>query len=111
MHRKNAGHAFLQVGLEVADVVGAHDQLVVAFRVHEVEAFGIFIEEGMLAVFDEGALDLLGRAVALGDLHTVGNAAHVDLGHRRALARVEVLGGKHDIELAVDVENVALTDR
>ncbi|MNV80013.1 hypothetical protein D3C71_1735900 [compost metagenome] len=75
------------------------------------EAFGIFIEEGVLAVFDEGALDLFGRAVALGDLHAVGNAAHVDLGDRRALARVEVLGGKNDIELAVNVENVALADR
>ncbi len=92
-------------------VVSGHDQLVVAFRVHEVEAFAIFIKEGVLAVFDEGALDLFGRAVAFGDLHAVGNAAHVDLGDRRALARMEVLRGKNDIELAVNVENVALADR
>ena len=62
-------------------------------------------------VVDEGALDLLGGLPTLGDLHAVGDAAHVDLGGRRALAGVEVGGGKNDIELAVHLDDVALAER
>ena len=65
----------------------------------------------MLAVLDEGALDLLGGPVALGDLHPVGDPAHVELGHRRALAGMDVLGRQDDVELAVDVDDVALAER
>ena len=65
----------------------------------------------MLAILDEGALDLLGGAVALGDLHPVGDAAHVELGDRGALAGVDVLGGENDIELAVEVDDVAFAER
>ena len=66
--------------------------LVVVLRVHEVVALAVLVEEAVLPVLDEGALDLLGGAVALGDLHAVGDAAHVDLGHRRALAGMNVFG-------------------
>ena len=64
----------------------------------------------MLAVLDDGALDLLDGLVALRDLHAVADAAHVDLRGRRALAGMEAFGGQHDTELAVDVENIALAD-
>jgi hypothetical protein len=56
-------------------------------------------------------LDLLGRPVALRNLHAVGDAAHVQLGHRRALAGVDVLGEQDHVELAVLFDDVALTER
>ena len=87
------------------------DDLIVALRVHEVEALAVLVEEGVLAVLHEGALDLLGGAVALGDLHAVGDAAHVELGHRRALAGMDVLRRQDDIELAVEIDDVALAER
>ena len=75
------------------------------------EAFAVFVEEGVFAVFNEGALDLFGGAPALGNLHAIGNAAHVHLGNGRALAGVEVLRGENSVKLAIDFENVALADR
>jgi hypothetical protein len=75
-----------------------------------VEAFAILIKERVLAVLDMGALDLLGGAVALGHLHAVGNAAHVELGDGRALAGMDVLGGQDHVELAVLVDDVAFTE-
>ncbi|MNL49067.1 hypothetical protein D3C87_1719720 [compost metagenome] len=74
------------------------------------EAFAIFIKELMVDVFDEGALDLFRRTPALRHLHAIDDAAHVDLGNRRALAGVEVFSGENDIELAVDIDDVALAD-
>ena len=74
------------------------------------EAFAVVVEELMLAVLDMGALDLLGGLVALRGLHAVADAAHVDLGGRRALAGMEALGGQDDVELAVDIKNIALAD-
>ena len=65
----------------------------------------------MLAVLDIGRLDLLGRAVALRHLHAVRNAAHVELRHRRAFSRMDVLGEKDDIELAVLVDDIAFAKR
>ena len=65
----------------------------------------------MLALLDIGALDLFGGAPALRDLHAVGDAAHVELGHRRALAGMDVLGGEDDVELAVLVDDLALAQR
>ena len=59
---------------------------------------------------DMGALDLFGGLVALRDLGAVGNPPHVDLGGGRPLAGMEVLGGEHDVELAVDLDDVALAD-
>ena len=109
--REHHGHAFLEIGLLVADDVLRHDDLVVGLRVHEVEALAVLVEEGVLAILHEGALDLLGGAVALGDLHAVGDAAHVELGDGRALAGVDVLGGENDIELAVHVDDVAFAER
>ncbi len=83
----------------------------IGLGVHEVVALAVLVEEVVVAVLDEGALDLLGRAVALGDLHAVGDAAHVELGHRRALAGVDVLGAQDDVELAVLFDDVALAER
>ena len=75
------------------------------------EAVGILIKELMLALLDRRALDLLGGAVALGVLHAVRNAAHVDLGGRSALAGKEAFGAQDHVELAVDFKHITLTDR
>ena len=75
------------------------------------EAFAIVVEERVFAILDDGALDLLDGLVALRNLHAVADPAHVDLGGRRALAGMEALGGQNDVELAVDIENIALADR
>ncbi|MNK77522.1 hypothetical protein D3C87_971280 [compost metagenome] len=107
---KNAGHAFLQIGFLIAHRLSIDHDLVVVLRVHEVEAFAIFIKELEVQVFNESALDLLGGAPALGDLHAVNDAAHVHLRDRRALAGVKVLRGENDVKLAVHVENIALAD-
>ena len=74
------------------------------------EAFAVVVEELVLAILDDGALDLLDGLVALRNLHAVADAAHVDLGGRGALAGMEAFGGQNDVELAVDVENIALAD-
>ena len=75
------------------------------------KAFAVAIDELVLAILDHGALDLLGGLVALRSLHAVADAAHVDLGGRGALARMEAFGGQDDVELVVDLEDVALADR
>ena len=72
------------------------------------EPLGVRIEEGEVAVVDEGALDLFGGPPAFRHLHPVGDAAHVQLGHRGALAGVDVLGGEHHIELALHIDDGAL---
>ena len=59
----------------------------------------------------EGALDLLGRLIALRGLHPVREAAHVDLRGRRALAGKEALGRQHHVEPAVDLQDIALAHR
>ena len=66
--------------------------LVVGLHVHEMEAVAVLVHELVLAVLDEGALDLLGRLEAQRNLDPVGDPAHVHLGHRRALAGVDILG-------------------
>ncbi len=110
MHGQDAGHAFLQVGLLITHRIHVDNDLIVVFRVHEVEAFAVFVEELEVQVFDESALNLFRRAPALRNLDAIDDAAHVDLRHRRALAGVEILRGENDIELAVHVENIALAD-
>ena len=54
------------------------------------EAVAVLIHELVFLVLDEGALDLIGGLEAERHLHPVGNAAHVHLGHRRALAGMDV---------------------
>ena len=108
MDREDAAHAFLQIGLQVAHGVDVDDELVVVFRVHEVEAFAVLIEELVVHVFNERALNLFGRTPAFRHLHAIDDAAHVDLGDRRTLARVEVFSRQHDIELAVHIDDIAL---
>ena len=75
------------------------------------EALVVLVEVVVGLLLEVGALDLLGGAVALGDLHAVGDAAHVEMGDRRALAGVDVLGLHDDAQLAVDVEHVAFAHR
>ncbi len=89
-----------------------HLDLLVILVVHEVEAVAVRIEEVVLLVLDEGALDLLGGLEAVGHLDAVGEAAHVDLRRRRALAGKEALGGQDDAEMAVlALDDVALANR
>ncbi len=104
-------HAFLQIGGLFADHIGRHAHLIVGVGVHEVEAVTVLKQVIVVVVLDKGALDLFGGLVTIGGLHAVGNAAHVDLCRRRALAGVEAFGGQHDIELAVlSLENIAFAD-
>ena len=72
---------------------------------------GVAIEEGVIAVVDEGALNLFGGTVTLSDLHPVGNTAHVELGYGRALARVDVLGVQDHVELAIDIDDGTFAER
>ena len=65
-------------------------------------------EEGVGLFLDERALDLFGGAVALGDLDAVGDPAQVELGHGRTLAGVDIVGNKDDVELVVDIDDIAL---
>ena len=65
----------------------------------------------MFTVFHEGALDLFGGLVALGDLYAVADSAHVDLGGRGALAGVKAFGIEDGIELAVDFDDIAFAER
>jgi len=58
-----------------------------------------------------GALDLLGGFIPHGGLVAVGNAAHVDLGGRRALAGEEAFRAENGVKLAVFVlDDIALAD-
>jgi hypothetical protein len=68
----------------------------------------VLVQEGVLALIHRGALDHLGGAVTFRHLHPVGDAPHVQLGHRRALAGVDVFGVQHNVELAVHVDDGAL---
>ena len=111
MHGDGHLHLGLQIGGLIADHVGLERDLVVALHIHEMEAFAVLVHELVLAVLDEGALDLIGGLEAQRHLHAVGNAAHVHLGHRRAFAGVDVLGGDDDPELAVDFDDIAFTQR
>ena len=45
------------------------------------------------------------------DFHAVRHAAHGDVGHRVALAGVDVLGKQHHVQLAVLLDDVALAER
>jgi hypothetical protein len=110
MDRQHDAETVGQVGGGVADHLGRDHVLVVGLGVHEVEPFSIGIEKVVRALVDEGALDLLGGAIAFGDLHPIGDAAHVQLGHRGALAGVDVFDVEDDIELAVDIDDRALAE-
>src|SRR5580658_11107540 len=67
---------------------------------------------GKFPVFDVGALDLLRRLVAVGDLHAVGDAAHVDLRGGGALARMKALRRQNQVELSVfSFDDIALANR
>ena len=62
-------------------------------------------------VLDVGALDLVGRLVALGRFHAIRQAAHVDLRGRRAFAGVEAFRVENDVELAVEIDDIAFAKR
>ena len=94
----------------VADDIGRHRYLVITFHVHEMETVAILIHVLMLAVFDEGALDLVGGFPALGDLHAVADAAHVDLCGGRALAGVKALGLENHVEPIFEFDDIALAE-
>src|SRR6202023_360988 len=107
------GHLHLgrQIGGLIADDVGLQGNLVVALHIHEVKTFAVLVHELVLAVLDEGALDLVGGLEPHRHLYAVGNAADVHLGHGGALAGVDVFGGDDGPELAVDFDDIAFTQR
>ena len=75
------------------------------------EAVAVLVEELEVAVLDIGAFDLLGGLVALRHLYAVADPAHVHLGGGGALARMKAFGIEDDIELAVDLDDIALAER
>ena len=97
--------------LNIAQHVGTQGDLVVVFHVHEMKTVVVAIEKLVLAVLDMGALDLLGGLVTLGNLNAVADPAHIDLGGGGALARVEALGVKDDVELTVEIDDIPLAER
>src|SRR5262249_53271644 len=104
-------HVFLQVRRATADDVLGDLDLVIGLGVHEVKAVAILIEVVEIAVLDGGLLDLIGGLVALGHLHAVADAAHLDLADRGSLAGMDVFGAEDDVELAILLNDVALADR
>jgi hypothetical protein len=76
-----------------------------------VDAHVVLVEIAEVLLLEVGALDLIGGAVAFGYLHAVGDAAHLEVRHGRALAGMDVLGVDHDGELACEVEHVAFAHR
>ena len=95
----------------IPDDIGRQCDLVVVLHVHEMEAVAVLIKELVFAVFHMGAFDLLGRLVALCHLYAVADPTHVDLGGGRALAGVEALGIENDVELAVEIDDIAFAER
>src|SRR5262249_12896880 len=87
-----------------------HMDLIIGLRVHEYEMVAIAIKIGVGALVDEGALEAVGRLVALVYFHSIRDTAHLQLGDRRSLAGMDVLRRQHDIKLAVLLDDVAFAD-
>src|SRR5215813_13794635 len=111
MHGERDLHFGLEIGRLVADDVRGQGDLVVVFGIHEMEAVAVLVEELVLAILHVCAFDLLGRLITLGDFDAITDPAHVDLGGRRALTRMETLGVQHDVELAVELDDIAFAKR
>ena len=75
------------------------------------KAVAVLVKVLILAIFDIGALDLLGRLEALRHLYPIADAAHVDLRRRGTLAGVKAFGIEDGIELAVDFDDIAFAER
>src|SRR5256714_4956515 len=101
----------MQIGSLIADDVRLDGDLVIVVHVHEMEAIAVLVEELMLAFFHGRPLDLLGGLVALLGLYPVADPAHVHLRGRGALAGMETFGVQHDVELAVEFDDIALAER
>lgn len=84
--------------------------LVEGFGIHEDKMIAFLIQVIVILVLYEGFFELIGGLVTLVDLHTVADAAHFDLSGRGTLARMEILRREDDVELAVEVDDIALTD-
>ena len=104
-------HAVGEERLLVADDVVVNGDLLVVGGLHEVVALAVIVEELVLALVDVGLLDHFDGAPAADHLHAVRHAAHVDVGHRVALAGVDVLGGENDVQVAVLLDDVAFAQR
>src|SRR5262249_46884607 len=75
------------------------------------KAVAVLVKVLILAIFHIGTLDLFGCLEALRHLYPIADAAHVDLGRGGALAGVKAFGIEDDVELAVDFDDIALTER
>ena len=104
-------HAVLEERGLVADDVGGDGELLEGFGLHEVVALGVIVEILVFALVDVGLLDHFDGAPAADDLHAIGHAAHVDVGHRVALAGVDVFRREHDVQVAVLLDDVAFAQR
>src|SRR4029079_55322 len=75
------------------------------------KAVAVLVHLLIVTVLDESALDLFGGLKSQRQLDPVGNRTHVHLGHRGALAGMDILGGDDNSELAVDFDDIAFAER
>ena len=111
MQRHEAGHAFLQPLSLITDDIPRDRDLIEGLGVHEIVPHVVFVKIIEVFFIEVGALDLIGRAVALGHLHAIGDAAHFEMGDGRAFAGVDVFRVHDDGKLSVEIEHIAFTDR
>ena len=100
----------MQIGRHVAHDVRADMDLIEGLRLHEHVVIAVLIQIIVGLVLDERLFEAVGGFVALVDLHAVGDAAHFELGHGRALAGMDVFCRQDDIKFAVFLDDVALAD-
>ena len=100
-HQQVTLHVLVEIVGVVSEHGGRHSDLLVVFGVHE-DVVGVVLEQvGVHHLLDKGALQLVGCLVRLHDFHAVRNAAHLDRGGGRALARAIGFGLEHRVELAI----------
>jgi hypothetical protein len=99
--------AVLQEHLVVADHIGRNHDLLIAFRLHEVEAFAILIEESRIRVRRHGRARPARWSSSARTPCCRPRCGADRPGRRRALAGVEVGRRQDDMKPAVDLDDIA----
>src|SRR4029078_2092652 len=111
MERDEARHTLLQPLPLIADDILRNGDLVERLGMHEVETHVVFVEIIVVLFIEIGALDLVGRPVALEDLHAVADTSHFEMRDGRSLAGVNVFRVHHNGKPALEIEHIAFADR
>ncbi len=90
-------HVLGEIGALIPDHALRHMDLIEGVGFHEHVRVVVLIEVIVFAFVDEGLFDGIGGFVALLHLNAVGNPAHLQMGHRRALARMNIFGTYDDV--------------